>query len=173
VGTAGGIRFSFRVDATWERKRISINKSIMGPQGAEAIIFWAGFPDDEHADPCAKLLNEPVGPTAADLAAFVATAPGTELVAGPSAVTVGGQPAKRVVLTVRENVGCKPGFLYRWQPPSGGALWGVTPVGATISVWIVEVDGRRLFLEAATSTEANAALRREVMQIVRSIRFPN
>jgi hypothetical protein len=51
-------------------------------------------------------------------------------------------------------------------------------VGDTIRVWIVKVDGRRLFLEAETSTDVHVAikqervaLKREIKQIVRSIRF--
>jgi hypothetical protein len=57
--TVAGIPFSFTVPtAGWEEfGRISINKSIFGPQGAEAIIFWASFPDGDTADPCAAVLG--------------------------------------------------------------------------------------------------------------------
>jgi hypothetical protein len=179
VRRAGDIQFSFRVDATWERFHgISINKSIVGPQGAEAIIFWASFPAAGLAEPCAKVLSLPVGPTADALAAVVATAPGTELIAGPSNVTVGGHAAKHVVLTVRERVGCNPGFFYRWRDVPVGAFWRATCVGDTIRVWIVEVDGMRLFLEAETSRDLGVAVKQErdalnraIRQIVRSIRI--
>jgi hypothetical protein len=100
--------------------RLLISKSIVGPQGAEAVVFWTSFPNGDRADPCGNLLSPPVGPSAADLAAAVATAPGTELVTGPSGVTVGGYPAKHVMLTVREGVGCDPGFFYRWD----AECWG-------------------------------------------------
>ena len=109
----------------------------MGPQGAEAIVFWTVFPDADNALPCTRLLHPPVGPSAADLAAAVATAPGTELVTGPSDVTVGGRAAKRVALRV----------------------------------WIVDVDGTRLFIEAETTKQAGPDLEREIQQIVGSIRF--
>jgi hypothetical protein len=169
----GAVRFSLRVRTSrWERfGAISINKSIAGSQGAEAIIFWATFPDGQYADPCANLLRRPVGPSAASLAAAVATAPGTDLVTGPSDVTVGGRTAKHVVLTVRKAVGCKPGFFYSWQDVEQGALWPRTRVGDTIRVWIIEVGETRLFIEAETSTQADADLEREVEQIVESIRF--
>jgi hypothetical protein len=171
--TVGGVPFSFRVPmAGWERfGSISINKSTVGSQGAEAIIFWASFPDRDYADPCAHLMSPPVDPSAADLAAAVSTAPGTELVTGPSGVTVGGRPAKHVVLTVREKVGCEPGFFYAWQPVEEGALWTMTGVGNTIRVWIVDVDGTRLFIEAETTKQAGSDLEREIQQIVESIRF--
>jgi hypothetical protein len=179
-----GVPFSFRVPTTggWERFSsistdksaegpISLNKSIVGPQGAEAIIFWTSFPDGDYADPCARLLSPPVGSSAADLAAAVATAPGTELVTGPSNVTLGGRPAQHVALTVREKVGCDPGFFYSWRDVNGGALWPTTGVGDTIRVWIVDVDGTRLFIEAETTKQAVGGLKQEAEQIVESIRF--
>jgi hypothetical protein len=182
--TEEGVTFSFRVPNTggWEGFRslptdksaggpISINKSIVGPQGAEVIVFWTSFPDGDYADPCARLLNPPVGSSAADLAAAVSTAPGTELVTGPSNVTVGGRPAKHVVLTVREDVGCDPGFFYTWKDVHGGALWPTTGVGNTIRVWIVDVDRARLFIAAGTTEQASSGLEKEIQQIIRSIRF--
>jgi hypothetical protein len=166
----------------------SVNSSVMGPQSAEAIIYWTSFPDGEYADPCANLLSPPVPQSAADLAAAVAAAPGTELVTGPSDVTVGGRPAKHVVLTVREDLGCDPGFFYTWQAGLGGANWLSTDVGDTIRVWIVDVDGTLLFIEAETvrdleSRESRTFLKdleavgvdgfpeRQINQIVDSIRF--
>jgi hypothetical protein len=179
--TEGGIRFSFGVPRSWERFRslptdtspsgpISLNKSIVGPQGAEAIIYWTSFPDGDYADPCACLLGPRIGPSAAALAAAVSRAPGTRLLTGPSNVTLGGRPAKHVVLAVRK-VGCDPGFFYIWQDVFGGALWPTTEVGVTIRVWIVAVNGTRLFIAAATTEQANARLKREVKRIVESIRF--
>ena len=180
--TEMGVRFSFRVPVGWERFSsistdksaggpISINTSITGPQGAEAIIFWTSFPAGDYADPCARLLNPEVGSSAADLAAAVSTAPGTELVTGPSNVTVGGRPAKHVALTVREKVGCAPGFFYTWRDVYGGALWPKTRLDDTIRVWILDVHGTRLFIEAETAKGFSRDLEQEVQQIVESIRF--
>ena len=101
----------------------------------------------------------------------MATAPGTELVTGPSNVTVGARAAKHVVLIVRESNGCHPGFFYTWEDVRGGALWSATRVGDTIRVWIIEVGGARLFIEAETSTDADYGLEQEILQIVESIRF--
>jgi hypothetical protein len=180
VNSVNGVPFSFSVPTSgWERfGSISTNKSETGSQGAEAIIYWSTFPDGDYvdpygqdADPCTNLLSPPVGPSVADLAAAVSTAPGTELVTGPSNVTVGGYPAKQVVLVVRKNVGCDPGYFYAWHDVFGGALWTTTPMGATMSVWIVDVDGTRLFIEAATTQQATSNLDQEIQQIVGSIRF--
>jgi hypothetical protein len=188
VLTEAGVRFSFRVPSSWERfstlptKKspggpISLNKSSDGPQDAEAIIYWTSFPAGDHADLCARELAPSIGRSAGSLAAAVSTAPGTKLVKGPLNATVGGYPAKHVVLTVRKYVGCDPGFFYTWRDVSGGALWPATSVGDTIRVWIVPVAGTRfykrtrLFIAAATKEDANAMLKREVEQIVRSFRF--
>jgi hypothetical protein len=44
-------------------------------------------------------------------------------------------------------------------------------VDTTIRVWIVKVDGIRLFIEAATTPQADSELEQEIQQIVGSIRF--
>jgi hypothetical protein len=180
-----GVRLSFRVpvsgwtagpierlpdDSGFEHGSLYISKSTQGPQGAEAVVFWTSFPDGRHADPCANLLPSPAG-HASDLAAAVATARGTDLVTGPSDVTVGGRPAIHVVVTVREDVGCDPGFFYTWHDEKWGPFWGATNVGDTISVWILDMDGTLLFMEAETTRQAGSILEREIQQIVGSIRF--
>jgi hypothetical protein len=173
--TVAGVPFSFGASTSgWERFDFSINKSIMGPQDAEAIVFWSSFPDGDYAIPCDNVLDPQPGPSAGDLAAAVASAPGTELVAGPSEVTVGGRVAKHVVLTVRERLGCDPGFFYTW-PHDGcqGACWLETRLGDRIEVWIVDVAGTRIVIEAATARQADTDLEREIQRIVRSIRFDN
>ena len=171
--TDGGVPLSFSTSAPgWEQHdRFSLNRSAMGPQGAEAVIFGAEFPDGGLAHPCACLLSPSVGPTVADLAAAVARAPGIELVSGPSDVTVSGHPAKHVVLTVREDVGCTPGFFYAWRETQGGALWGAHTAADTVRVWIVNAGGTRLFLGVVTTDQATPDLEQEIGQIVRSIRL--
>jgi hypothetical protein len=170
-----GVPFSFSVATSgWERfGSLYISKSTVGPQGAEAVIFWTSFPDGAYAYPCAHLLlpGHPTRPSAADLAAAVSTARGTELIAGPSDVTVGGRAAKHVVLTVLEDVGCRPGYFFGWQQHWEGAFWAETEPGDTIRVWIVDVDGTRLFIEAETTKQAGSDLEQELQQIVESIRF--
>ena len=168
--TVDRVPFSFSLQAgdSWERfGSTSINKYISGGQDAEAIIFWNTLPSDENANPCAPLL----GASAADLAAAVASAPGTELVAGPSDVTVGGRAAKHVVVTVREDVGCDPGFFFTWPASDGGAFWLETVPGDTIRVWIVDVDGTHFVIEAETRPNAGSDVEQEIQQFVDSIRF--
>jgi hypothetical protein len=171
--TVDGVPMSFTVRRHgWERfGDISINKSILGPQGAEAIIFWTSFPEGEHADPCARLSSQPVASSVDDLAFAVSTAPGIELVSGPSDVTVGGRTGQRVDLLVLKDLGCDPGYFFTWRDRIVGALWPSTRAGDTIRVWIVRVRGTIVFIEAETSRQANAELEHEIEQIVGSIRF--
>jgi hypothetical protein len=153
---------------SWERfGSTSINKWISGGQDAEAVIFWKTLPSDENADPCAPLR----GASAAELAAAAASAPGTELVDGPSDVTVGGRAAKHAVVRVREEVGCDPGFFFTWPPPDGGAFWLDTVPGDTIRVWIVDVNGTQFVIEAETRPNAGSAVEREIQQFIESVRF--
>jgi hypothetical protein len=191
--TVDGVPFSFSVsthtDDGWaDYGGVSINKSISGPQTAEGIIYWTGFPDGAHTDPCGQMLRLQVGSSAADVAEAVAIAPGIELVERPSDVTVGGRPAKHVVVIVREDVGCDPGYFFSWYETRGGPFWGRTYPGDTINVWIVDVDGTRLFIaseihrddypgasgpDVLTETEKTRLdrLEQEIQQIVDSIRF--
>lgn len=169
-----GIRFSFDVPTPgWERfGDISLNKSIVGPQGAEAIVFWTRLPRGDFAYPCADVLGYPTaGPSIDGLANAVSKARGTELVSGPSDSRVDQFPAKRVVVKIRKRVGCDPGFFFTWNDRRTGAFWTRTHRGDTLRAWIVDVHGARLFIEAVTTIEADAELEREIRQIVRSIRI--
>ena len=63
----------------------------------------------------------------------------------------GGKPAKHVVLRVRKDLGCDPGFFFTWDASWGGAFWKETHAGDTIRVWIVDIGRTFLVLEAETS----------------------
>ena len=185
-----GVRFSLEVPTSWERGpvkrltgsgrfrtgRLFVSKNTIGPQGAEAVLFWTSFPDGYRAGPCANLLRRPIGPSAADLVSAMVRTPGIELLDGPVKVTVGGRPATHAALRVFLDLGCDPGFFYTWRPrgPRGrcwATCWLESNLGDTISVWVVEVGGTRLVLEAETSAQAGLSVEPEVRQMVTSIRF--
>jgi hypothetical protein len=193
--TVEGVRFSFTVPRTgWENgphervgtirtRSLLISKSLVGGQAAEAVVFWTGFRDRTKAAPCSKLLGPATGRSTADVAAAVAKAPGTKLIKGPTSVTVGGRPAVHVVVRVRRDLGCDPGYFFSWpHSECWGACWLRTDVGDSIAVWIIDVGRTRLFIEAATKERhaitkepvASAELRnveQEIAKIVGSIRF--
>ncbi len=177
-----GLRYSMTVDGIplslsvptggWERVGgTSINKSVRGPQRAEGMIYWTTFPDAVDTYTCARQLKPSIGPSTADLAAAVANAPGTQLIAGPADVRLDGRATKYIVLAVREDRGCDPGFFFTWRDRQGGAMWSATEPGDTIRVWIVDLDGTRLFIAGGTKPDAGPELEQEIEQIVRSIWF--
>jgi hypothetical protein len=170
--TVGGVPFSFRVPTGgWEAfGDISINKSIVGPPRAEAIIYWTTIPGD-HANPCVDVLGMPVPRTVRELAAELADAPGTELLAGPTTVKVGGRRGKHLALVVRQDVGCDPGHFFIWHDLEAGARWPATEVGDTLSIWVVDTCETPIVIAAVTSERATRGLRLEIGKIVGSIRF--
>jgi hypothetical protein len=149
-----------------------ITWSVDGNQTAEALIYWARIPragvDSWPTVPCHYLGSQPAGRLGADLAAVLAAAPGTDLISGPSEVRLGERDAQRVVLRVREDLGCDPGFFFTYPNVFGGVMWLETVPGDTIRVWIVEVEGYRLFIAAETRANLSAGI---VEDIVRSIQF--
>lgn len=180
-----GVPFTVRLPGPraghgWETYgSLLVSKSIAGPQGAEAVVYWAGFPDGTDADPCINAPTERWTP--AELVDYIASAPGTALVTAPQSVTVGGYPATYVALVVREDAGCDPGFFYNWKAQTGGAMWSNTVPGDTLSVWLVQVRDRLLFIAGETHRDkrpgepitdtGRARLEQEIQQIVDSIRF--
>lgn len=137
-----------------------ISKSTVGGQRSEAIIVWTVFPTEGEVDRCAAVLGDAIGRSTDALARAMARAPGTKLVDGPTRITVGGRPARHLVLTVRRDLGCDPGYFFSWQPsaPDGecwGACWLAANVGDRINLWIVAVNGKRLVFEAVTEQPAS------------------
>lgn len=130
-----------------------ISTSILRGQGAEAVVFWTAFPKAGEAAergavvPC---LLGPAGRSTSDLAAAMASVPGTKLIRRPTRTMVGGRPATHLVLRVREDNGCDPGYFFTWRDQRWGAFWPDASVGDSIRVWIVDVDGKRVVFQAET-----------------------
>lgn len=154
------------------RDGVSLNKDERGSQAAEALVYWTRYPDG-RLDPCLDVLTPPPSfelPPVADLAAVMGATPGAELLAGPTAVTVGGRPATRVVLQIREDLGCDPGFFFGWEETQGGALWGDT-TPEQVNAWIVDDGSASIVIGSVASRDASPELMQEVLDIVDTIRF--
>lgn len=173
------VRLSIRIPSGgWERfGNVSLNKSTTGPQGAEGIIYWTSYPDGVNTDWCRRLPNLGRTSSTAELATKLSRSPGTELVDRPSSVMLGGRRATLLVLSVRETRGCDPGYFHSWRDAMGGALWPKTTRGDTIRIWLVNVDGVRLFIAGETHKfalphrQVGSKITTEIQQIVNSIRF--
>jgi hypothetical protein len=168
--TREGISFSIEVPATgWTSNgEFLIYKGVTLGE----FIFWPGTPDGVYADPCAHEQGPVIGPSAAELAAAVAAIPGTELVSGPTEVTVGGRPAQYVEISVPEDVGCRAGeggFLL-WYDEEIGGRWP-SRLGDTIRTWIIEADGALVWIDCETVGDVSAATEQAIQQMIDSIQF--
>ena len=178
--TIEGVPLSFRVQGSdWSRVQglgYSIQKGEYGPPDGLAIIFWPNAPDNVYSDPCAQTpLSPPPSGTAADLAAAVAAIPGTELVSGPASVDVGGHPAQHVVVRVQQDIGCDPEDAALWYDDSAGGATGnwrwAVAVGATIQVWIIDVDGTLVWIDAESFDGAGPEVATDIQAVIDSIEF--
>jgi hypothetical protein len=176
-----GVPFSIEVSTTdWssEGQQIppdggSFTKGSGTPQGVW-MIFWSI--DGVYADPCGHVPGPVLSPSAADLAAAVAGLPATDIITAPSDVTIGGRPAKHVAIRFRDDVGCSPSQYFMWfDDVRCGAddpccRWVSAP-GQRNDVWIVEIDGKHVWIEAETFDAAGPAVDAEVQAMIDSIQF--
>lgn len=169
VSTSGWISAGFAEDLD--------GGSITKGQGTSSANAWMPMwsLDGVYADPCGGVEAPPAGPSAADLAAAFTTIPGTDATE-PTDVIVGGLPAKLVVVTVPEDIGCAPNEFNLWYDDiacGSDALCGrwASALGSTTRIWIVEVDGTRLTFEAETYENARPELEQELREMIDSIQF--
>ena len=139
------------------------------------LVIWSI--DGVYADPCGHVPAAPVSPSATDLAAAVASIPGLDVLTPPEDVTLGGRPAKHVRVKPRDDLGCPASQFFMWYDDvrcdrdDPCHRW-VTAAGRQINdVWIVEVDGSHIWIDAETYEDASPGTLDEVVQVVDSIQF--
>jgi hypothetical protein len=141
------------------------------------MFFWTGVdPAGVFADPCAGEASPPAGSTAADLAAAIAALPGTELLSGPSDVTMDGRAGKLVEILVPADIPCSPGTFLLWYdlgcPTEAECARYASWKDSIIRVWVIELDdGARAVIEAERIADDNPAIDQEFDDIVDSIHF--
>jgi len=172
--TLEGVRFTFQIaSAGWTSGGdFGFGKEpIPGPTGASFIV-WQQHAAGIFSDPCGHKKAPPAGPSAADMASAIVAVPGTELVTGPTAVTIGGKPAQYVAIKIPDKIACVPEAFFLWYDTSNldNERYATAP-GSTIRVWIIDVDGKRVQLDAETYKGAGAGPGQEIQQIIDSIQF--
>jgi hypothetical protein len=175
----GVVPYSFTVPTSdWiSNGQWGIDRGTIRPDGAGFILWPDAAPVGVYADPCAHAQAPPIGAVAADLAAAVAALPGTDLVSGPADVTVGGYPAKLVEITFPDDADCNAdGKLsddefYLWYAPIEDSARWASELGSTIRVWIVDVDGKIVWIDGETYKGAGPEPGDEIQQIVDSVQF--
>ncbi|HZM72181.1 MAG TPA: hypothetical protein VFC71_02295 [Candidatus Polarisedimenticolia bacterium] len=154
-------------------------KELGEPGGVMMIGAWDVV--NVYANPCHwrdSLMDPPVGPAIDDLATALEAQELTE--AEPSAeVTIDGYAGKHVRVEVPVDLDTRdcdadqiPEFRF-WDGP-GGSDWylgaGDAP-GLIGEAWIMDVDGRRVVIQAASFLDAGEERRDEIHGIVESIDF--
>lgn len=145
-------------------------KRTSGPGQVNFTIF-----DDVYVDPCdsAKGFVAPRPKSVEDLAAVLAEMPGVRPTK-PVSSTIGGQAAKSLTLTApTTSATCNPdpgeGVFPTWQLPLG-AVNALGP-GQQDRVWITDVDGTRVVIDAQEPVVQDAALHAEIQSILDSIKI--
>jgi hypothetical protein len=171
--TRNGLRLSVTLATSgWESSQgFFFDKSVGITAEGASLLFWDANPIGVFSDPCTQKKAPPAGPSIADLAAAVTTIPGTELVSGPADVAVDGHPAKYVVITVAEGAACDATSFYLWHAASDEQARYISQLGATMRVWIIDVDGTIVWIDGETYKGAGPGPGQEIQQIIDSIQF--
>jgi hypothetical protein len=154
-----------------------IDKDHQDSAESAGFIFWTkSTPDYAFADPCAKRPPGGIGPdlgrSRTKLGEAVANVPGTELVSGPSEVTVGGRAATHVVITIPNDISCDPNDFFLWEDVKTRSARYATERNSTIYVWIIQAEFDSLvWIDGETYEESGPQAEQELRQIVESIEF--
>ncbi|HVQ21797.1 MAG TPA: hypothetical protein VMT36_00870, partial [Candidatus Saccharimonadia bacterium] len=123
-----------------------------------------GGPGGHPCDPIGYYPEADFGPSVDDLADHIVSLKGLDVVA-PLPVTLGGYHGKYLEFTVTPDIDCAPGDYYPWQ---GRVLQGL---GEIDRVWILDVDGTRLVVDAQAQLDKTPADLAELQSMVDSIRI--
>jgi hypothetical protein len=177
-----GVRFTMDIATTgWTSRGIEVapdggNLTKSAGTGTAGAWMLSWSIDGVYADPCGHLAAPPAGTSVADLADAVASMPGVEVVTAPTDVTVGGHAAKTVAIRIPADIGCGPSNFFLWYDnvrcgsDSPCHRW-VSEVEETNRVWIIDVDGTRVWIEAETYKGATPEIVAEVQGMIDSIKF--
>jgi hypothetical protein len=136
--------------------------------------LWPSSPDNLYSDPCRHTpLDPPPSHTAAGLIAAAAAIPGTDLVSGPSSLTIGGHPAQHVAFTIPDDLSCDPEQFWVWYDNSGGGQdWRWAGVlGEMHQVWTIDVDGKVIWINASTWAGSSPEVDQAVQAFIDSIQI--
>jgi hypothetical protein len=132
------------------------------------------------ADPCHRHTWEDPGPTDADLAEALAALPGFEVLAAPREVELAGYAGKRLTLRVpdlayepgRGFTTCNGGYFYGWRAPTGrdrSPTRYYQGPGQELELWVLDVHGSRLLIEANRFPDSPAGDVAELQAILGSL----
>ncbi len=169
-----GARVTFSVPAGWTGHVGGPYAVFLdGANGGGSVAF--SIFDKVYADPCHAdkgLLQPSPGPSAADLATALSKMGGVTATA-PVDVTLGGYSGKQVTLTAPASFAActltKDGAFRVWELPLGATNDMIT--GERDRVWILDVDGTRLVIDAPEDVGQSGQAKAEVQAILDSIQI--
>ena len=155
-----GVRVVLTVPAGWEGGQFSISKA-PGRELPDGTNVGVRQPTSVFADPCAPELSaDPIGPTVDDLAAALADLPNVTGATQADA-TIGGFSGKHVSFVVdTTGIDCVMGIYGQ------DTFVRAAENGQRQDLWILDVAGTRLVIDAATFPETSAGDRAEMQAIV-------
>lgn len=137
---------------------------VRGPRGYEAPdgmglrFYTVGNLFNDPGSFAGGVQDPPVGPTVDDLVeAIVAQEEWTS--SSPTELTIGGFPAQHVRITIPDGAELDArdgGSFYLFQDEGAGQIWGLA-AGQMFDVYVVDVDGERLVLDAFHYPETSEA----------------
>jgi hypothetical protein len=174
--TRAGLSFSIDLATNdWvSAQGFEIRRGPLATANGIDILLWDTSPTNTYADPCAHTPREPpAGQSLDEITAAAAAAPGTRLIEGPTDLTVGGRPAKRITLSIPSSLPCPAGSdgfrLWYAGDPASGRYPFVS--GSTIRVWIIDVGGTLVWIDTETYLGAPASVQDDLYALVSSIQF--
>jgi hypothetical protein len=148
------------------------NPVVSGTDDGQGISTWTVR--NVYAEPCdwvGTLLDPPIDSSVDGLVAGLASQRGRHASAATD-VMLDGFTGKFIELSVPARINladCHDGEFRTWVDPTGGAR-NLEP-GQHDLLWIVDVDGRRLVIDAALGPETTPQDRADRIQMVESIRI--
>lgn len=145
---------------------------VFGSDGGQGMSTWAV--SNVFANPCHSdntLLDPPIDPSVDALVAGLASQKGHPATA-PTDVEVDGYAGTYMEMTVPGGIdvaGCDHGEFRTWADPSGCCR--NLEAGQRDLLWIVDVDGHRLVIDAALGPKTTEKDRADRIQMVKSIRI--
>ena len=165
--TANGVPLSFAIPTTGWRGH-QLGDALETGTFPTDNYAWIVFPGDITAvatDPCKGQAARVEGDSIDDLATALTTIPGTTA-AAPVDATVGGLPAKLVVLTIDADPPCAMNEFWLY----GEASLYPNTVDSTVRLWIIEVANQRWVIHT-DQAGPNPEVEQQIQQIVDSIQF--
>jgi hypothetical protein len=142
------------------------------PQGTGLRFYTVGNLLNNPSDVNDGLQDPPVGPTVDDLVeAIVDQSEWTS--STPTDTTIGGYPARHLRITIPDDADLDPrngGSFFLFQDEGSGQIWGLA-AGQMFEVYVVDVDGERLVLDAFHYPGTSEADFAELQAVVDSIQI--